>query len=98
MCPNYEYTCMDCGTTTIENHRIGNRPETTKCACGSDAQYRISSPNIMTAALPDGTKRRGFAELKEASKLNSESTASKSRTTKQEITKEIRKMGVRLTQ
>lgn len=92
--PNYEYTCLDCGSVTIESHRWESRPETITCACGGNGEYRVAMPNVVgKASYLDGTKR--FQDLKEANKLTREAANSRPEQ-KKEIAQEIRKMGVRL--
>ncbi len=93
--PNYDFLCQECGHTTVENYPHAERPAVVPCrACGSgNAQYRIAAANVMSVALPDGTKREGFAELREASKLNLESATAKP-DRKKEIREEIKKMRV----
>lgn len=95
---NYEYFCESCQHVSVGNYLSSERPSTLACEeCNGTAEYRISMPQIMKVALPDGTRRKGFAELKEASKLNKLASAATDET-KREIKKEIRKLGVRTEQ
>lgn len=62
--------------------------------CGENTGKRVmSSPNVTRASYVDGTRRKGFRDLKEASKLNIQASNSRDET-KKEIHKEIRKMRV----
>lgn len=62
--------------------------------CGMEnARKCISTPMIMTAALPDGTKR--FSDMKEAAKLKTVKSQTNDADTRKNISKEIRKLGVK---
>lgn len=89
--PNYTYNCETCESTTIEQFRIADRPETVTCACGGTAKFTIVPVPVMNHSYRDGTKR--FQDFREASKLNKEAAVS-SDSTKKEIHREIKKMGV----
>lgn len=89
--------CNTCEHKWDDLIEVGELESAQLCpSCGERDGYRtISAPNGMRAAYPDGTKRKGFAVMKEASKLNvAASQASPS--ARKEIEKEIRKMGVRI--
>lgn len=96
--PNYEYYCMKCDITVTAQFPYDKRPEMVECThCGNPgAEYLISAPNLMVKeALPDGTKRKGWSDLKEASKLNKEMAVTKEDGNKKRIASEIRRLGVR---
>lgn len=98
MPPNYDYACETCDSVTIENFRIAERPDSITCACGGTAKFRIAAPNLMQASFPDGTRRKGWSELREASKLNKAMAVEKKADRKREMAAEIRKMGVKISQ
>lgn len=76
---------------------MADRPEEITCACGGRANREFAMPNLMIKeAYPDGIKRKGFAEMREASKLNKISGATRDEKDKKRIANEIRKMGVQL--
>ena len=94
--PNYSYLCGTCESITIHNAPYETRPTEVVCACGGEAKYTIDSPMVMRASYPDGTKRKGFAELREANKLTKEKYQTRNKETAAEITREIKKMGVKV--
>lgn len=97
--PNYGFLCEDCGTVTEEFHKISGRPDGIVCACGGIAHHQISTPAIVgKASFLDGQRRKGWSDLKEASKLNVEAAGTKKQDTKKEIAKEIKKLGVKVSQ
>jgi hypothetical protein len=91
--PNYDYCCDTCDSITVEQYKIAEKPETITCACGGTAKFQIGAPMVMGTALPDGTKRKGWAQLREASKLNKSMAAAKPEN-RREMAKEIKKLGV----
>lgn len=92
--PNYEFFCEDCSCVTTGNFLYADRPETVPCTfCEKPARYMMSKPTVMHVALPDGTRRRGWADMKEAAKLNKEAAVARGET-KRDIKKEIRKLGI----
>jgi hypothetical protein len=93
MCPNYNFQCTECDLVTTEFYKYEARPEEVECAvCGTrTAKYKIAMPGITRASYVDGTNR--FQDAKEAAKLNKEMASSRSSTTKQEMAKEIKKLG-----
>jgi hypothetical protein len=94
--PSYTYFCPDCEAKTYEQFKFSERPETIKClVCQGTAEYRIDMPGITRASYVDGTKRKGWSEIREANKLVQAAAVSKPDTAK-EIRKEIKKMGVRV--
>lgn len=92
--PNFEFKCQECESVTTEFFKIADRPEVITCDCGGTAKFQLSAPNIMGTALPDGTKRKGWAEMREASKINKQMANEKPENRK-EMAKEIRKLGVK---
>ncbi len=94
MPPNYDFHCSQCDSTTIEHFRIADRPESITCACGGTAKFQIAATMIMQTALPDGTRRKGWSEMREASKINKAMAVTKNDSTKREMAAEIRKLGV----
>ncbi len=99
MCPTYEFKCHTCEHITDHNYKFAERPETMPCsACGDMAMYTTSMPNIMHVALPDGTRRKGWDVMKEASKLQKAAYKETNPDTKNDLKKEIKKMGVRTEQ
>lgn len=95
--PNYDYHCEECESINVENHPMTSRPETSVCACGGKSHYKISAPNLMIKeAFLDGTKRKGWAEMREASKLNKEMVTQKNTADRKKIEKQIKQMGVQI--
>lgn len=95
--PNYDYVCETCESVTVENFRMAERPEEITCACGGRAPRVFAMPNLMIKeAYPDGIKRKGWAEMKESSKLNKQIALQKDDKEKTRIANEIRKMGVQI--
>lgn len=98
MPPTYEYKCDTCESVTVELFKMADKPKEITCACGGTAPSIISLPNrAFREAYLDGTKRSGWDKLKEASKMNKEMANQKTEKNKQEIAKEIKKLGVKLT-
>lgn len=88
--PNYSYYCESCETTSDHLFRIGSRPDTAPCGeCDKSAIYVLVPPAIMTHAYLDGTKRKGFQDLKEASKLNRLAAGTDNQAEKQTLKNEI---------
>lgn len=95
--PTYTFQCDECGSSTEEFYKYSERPETIQCACGGKASHTITAVGLMVKeAYLDGTKRKGFADLKEASKLNKEKARARDDSNRRELAAEIRKMGVKL--
>jgi hypothetical protein len=94
MPPNYDFHCEQCDSTTIEHFKIAERPATIQCACGGTAKFQIAPTMVMQTALPDGSRRKGWAEMREASKINKAMAVAGSESTKKEMASEIRKLGV----
>lgn len=95
--PSYDYKCTTCEQKFIEVVKYDQREDKQLCPdCGtSTGVYCISAPNITRASYVDGTKRKGFSEMKEAAKLNREAAHSGTEK-RREIEKEIRRMGVKV--
>lgn len=93
----YNFFCETCDQVFDGHFKIGTRPDKIPCpgGCGQEAEYRISAPMVMKASYPDGHKRKGWADLKAAAKLNIEAAGAKKETAA-EIKQEIKKMGVKL--
>ena len=95
--PTYTYQCRECESFTEDFFKFSDRPDTITCACGAVADHTITAVGLMTKeAYLDGTKRKGFQDLKEASKLNRLSNIQKDGESKRQIASEIRRMGVQL--
>lgn len=93
--PNYDFYCESCDTMVILNVSFEQRDEPNNCAdCGSFLRRQFPAPAVTRASYPDGVTNR-FKDFKEASKLNKEAAVAKD-STKKEIQKEIRKMGIRI--
>lgn len=89
MPPTYEYLCDDCSCVTEAQYKHEERPKTIYCKyCGEPAYYMMSAPMIMRASFPDGTKRPGFAELKEAAKIEQKAAVERNPETVKQMKKE----------
>lgn len=93
---NYSYKCQTCDSITVDNYKMAERPEHIECACGGIAKFIITAVGIMTHSYADGVKRRGFQDLKEASKLNMAAAGTDDLKKKAEIRAEISKLNVKL--
>lgn len=60
------------------------------CGAATKRAFR-TAPGQMNTALPDGTKRKGFADLKEAAKLEAEAMDSRPKE-RSAITAEVTKL------
>jgi putative FmdB family regulatory protein len=95
--PNYSFSCEVCESITVENFRMADRPEEITCACGGKSHRMIEMPNLMIKeAYVDGTRRKGWSEFKEASKLEKESNVTRDAESRKKIASEIRKLGVNI--
>jgi predicted nucleic acid-binding Zn ribbon protein len=93
--PNYTFICDVCESATEEHFRFADRPDTIQCACGGTAQHTITPVGLMVKeAYLDGTRRKGWADMREASKLNKEMGKQKDDKGRKEIANQIRKLGV----
>lgn len=91
--PNYDYKCTGCEITVVEYRSYEERDLGGQCdICHSPrARAFFSAPGQMNTALPDGTARKGFAQLKEAAKLEEQAFDSKPAERKM-ITEEVNKL------
>ena len=95
--PTYSYQCDTCGSTTEEFHKYSERPDTITCACGGTAQHTITAVGLMVKeAYLDGTRRKGWSDMREASKLNKEKASARDDKSRKEIANQIRKLGVKI--
>ena len=96
--PNYTYVCGECESSTEEFSRYADRPETVPCACGGVASHTITATGlVMKEAYIDGTRRKGFSEIREANKLQRELRGRGSETDKKMIRSELKKLKVETT-
>lgn len=66
------YRCKEHGVFDLLVHKP-DRDKPHPCPeCGAASPKSFGVPRIATASLPDGTKRRGFQELKEAERIRRE--------------------------
>lgn len=71
------------------------RLENTCPMCGEKGEYQFPAPNVVgKESFLDGHKRKGWAEIREKSKLQQEARKSRSREKRSEIASEIRKLSV----
>lgn len=97
MPPTYEFHCEVCESITVEQFSMSARPDSIECVCGGKSHYRISAPNLMLKeAMLDGTKRKGWAEMREASKLNKEIGLQRTEQDKKRIEHQIKRLGVQV--
>lgn len=97
MCPTYTYTCAICESATEEFYKYAERPETIKCLCGGTASHTITATGlVMKEAFLDGTKRKGWEDLKEASRLNKEIGKQNNEEDKKKIASQIKRLGVQV--
>jgi putative FmdB family regulatory protein len=96
--PTYDWNCDECGHCWEFFVHYDKRDENYTCPeCGGvNTTRQFPAPMIMTAALPDGVKRKGWDRMKEAAKLTREKAVTKSDSSRKEIANEIRKLGVRI--
>lgn len=95
--PTYTYLCAECESSTEEFFKYSERPETVTCACGGTASHTITPVGLMVKeAYLDGTKRKGWADVKEASKLNREMNVTRDAESRKQIAQEIRKTGAQI--
>ena len=98
--PTYEYYCGVCEALNVVESSYSSRPNEVPCReleCTGVAIYRISAPNLMLKeAMLDGTKRKGWDSMREASKLNKQRALQNNEKDKKRIEGEIRKLGVKV--
>lgn len=87
---NYEYECIVC--EVFEDRQVPYlvRDEQFCTTCENPLVRQFPTPGVTRASYVDGTRRKGWAEMREASKLNREAAGSMSTDTKREIAREIR--------
>lgn len=70
--PHFEYQCESCEIIYTEFRSYEERDLGGQCDLCHNPLRRLfrTAPGQMNTALPDGTKRKGFQDLKEAAKLN----------------------------
>lgn len=67
----YQFHCENCEQDMDLDFPIGTRPDETQCPeCTGLAKYVFIAPAIMTHSYLDGTRRKGWQDMREASKLN----------------------------
>lgn len=88
--PNYDYECIIC--LVLEERQViyEDRDEQFCMKCENPLKRHFPAPMVTRASYPDGHKRKGWAEMREASKLNQEAIVSKSDSHKKQIATEIR--------
>lgn len=100
----YDFQCTDC--LLVEEHLCSKEDISAEAppklcpVCGTEMFRRMPAPSVRTdnnsASYVDGTKRPGFAEGKEAARLNVLKAQAGSAAEKAEIAKEIKKTGFSL--
>lgn len=95
--PTYEWTCDDCEHRWDLLVPYDRRDDAYPCPdCGTcNTTRRFPAPAVMGVALPDGTKRKGFAEMREAINLTKEKAVARTDAQRKELAGEIRKLGIR---
>ncbi len=88
--PTYDYSCEECDLFWDTNVPYEDREKQLCGECGTLAKYHFPKGGIMKASYPDGHKRKGFAEMKEARKLEIQAAHCPSNATRNEIAKEIK--------
>lgn len=94
-CNHFEILLLDLeDKTELDGSDSPRSPR--KCPiCEEEAFYRqLKMPSNTKASFVDGTKRKGWSDIKEAAKLKREAAVSRGDKRK-EIAAEIRKMGVK---
>lgn len=91
--PNYSYQCEKCASISDHFCKYEDRPEQIVCDCGGMAKFKLIPPGIMTHSYMDGQGRKGYKDLKEASKLNVAAARTDNPQEKAEIKKEMKKTG-----
>lgn len=91
--------CGSCETKWDDLVERGTESGEFPCpSCGGLGKRTWSLPNVTRASYVDGTKRKGFAEGKEAARLHKElSEKAKTDKDRKEILKEIKKTGTKIT-
>lgn len=91
--PNYDYYCEPCHEDRILQVKYEQRDMVDCPVCCEPMKRQVSMPMNLRASYPDGMRRKGWQDLKEASKLNVDAAGARAKE-KAEIKKEIRKIGV----
>lgn len=95
--PTYVFECQVCSQYTEEQFRIADMPDSIDCGCGGNAVRIIQAPEVLKASYPDGHKRKGWSELREASTLTKEKRGTRDKQEQKRIANQIRKLGVNIT-
>lgn len=95
----YLWQCDGCGVQLELSRPMAecSVPPDTEVKCCDSVKWRrvYEMPMQMKASYPDGLKRKGWTELKEAAKLEKERAVARTDAQKNEIAREITKMGVK---
>lgn len=93
--PIYDLKCKACNINYEEFKSYEDRFLPGKCEmCGGQTERAFNNaPSQMNIALPDGFKRKGFSDLKEAAKLESEAMDSRADERKR-LTDEVKRLRV----
>lgn len=98
--PTYQYECTNHACQIYFEDLIPSDERDTKyprcpgCHTEGSIRRKIAAPALMLNALPDGTRRKGWQDLREASKLNVK-MAGLDPKDRAEAKKEINKLGVK---
>lgn len=87
---NYNFSCIPCELTEERQVPYVERDQQICHTCGESMTRHFPAPMVTQASYPDGMKRKGWAEMREASKLNKEAIVSKDPGHRKAIEKEIR--------
>lgn len=88
--PTYDFVCSVCSEPEIIQAPYEARDMQLCTICGSPTVRQLSAPHSTKASYVDGVRRKGWADMREASALNKEAAGSSSNETKAAISKEIR--------
>lgn len=68
---NYDYKCQECGGESVHNVSYSKRDLPHPCfKCGGlSVRFYKKMPGLTKASFVDGTKRKGWADLKATAKL-----------------------------
>lgn len=91
--PTYLYKCEACPCTEEVLCKYEDRQESVHCTgCGHRAHLTMMGATVMRASYPDGHKRKGWNEIRTASKLNKQAAVESNPETKKQMVQEIKKM------
>lgn len=95
--PNYDYVCGNCEhrEELIVPYSERLSREIPCEICGHRLEWQFPAPTVMRASYVDGTKRKGWEDMRQANKLVKEAAVSKPETAR-EIRKEIAKRKVKV--